>query len=149
MPMEKVETICLVSCVGAKGATPAPARELYQSDWFKKARIYAESIGSCWFILSAKYGLVQPDETIKPYDKTLNTMGVSERRDWSRHVQQQMDKWLPDADRIVVLAGERYRKFLMDYLGRRAATVDVPMAGMRIGEQLSWLGRHTDDGTAR
>ena len=47
---------------------------------------------------------------------TLNTMGVAERRNWSRRVQQQMDERMPDASRIVVLAVQRYREFLMDYL---------------------------------
>jgi hypothetical protein len=61
-PMEKVDTICLVSCVSAKRTTPALAKNLYQSDWFIKARAYAESVGSCWFFLSAKYGLVRPGD---------------------------------------------------------------------------------------
>jgi cytoplasmic iron level regulating protein YaaA (DUF328/UPF0246 family) len=146
--MEKVDTICLVSCVWPQRATPAPARELYRSNWFLKARACADSVGSCWFILSAEYGLVHPDEMIEPYEMTLNTVGVAERRNWSRRVQQQMDERMPDARRIVVLAGQRYREFLMDYLGRRAATVHVPMAGMRNGQQLSWLGKHAGDGPA-
>jgi hypothetical protein len=138
----RVETICLVSCVGAKRAAPAPAKDLYRSDWFIKARGYAESVGSCWFILSAKYGVVHPDQTIEPYELTLNTMGVAERQSWARLVRGQMDERMPDADRIVVLAGQRYREFLMEYLRQRAETVDVPMEGLRIGEQLSWLSRH-------
>ena len=125
------------------------AKDLYQSDWFLKARTYVESVGSCWFILSAEYGLVHPDEMIEPCEMTLDMMGVAERRNWSRRVQQQMDERMPDASRIVVLAGQRYREFLMDYLAGRAATVDVPMAGMRNGQQLSWLGKHSRNGTAR
>ena len=53
---------------------------------------------------------------------------------------------MPDASLIVVLAGQRYREFLMDYLVGRAATVHVPMAGMRNGQQLSWLGKHSHNG---
>jgi hypothetical protein len=77
---EKVETICLVSCVGVKRAVPAPAKYLYQSDWFAKARAYVEGIGSRWFILSAKHGLVHHDDVISRYKQTLNTMGICERR---------------------------------------------------------------------
>jgi hypothetical protein len=143
--MEKVDTICLVSSAEAKRVTPAPAKDLYQSDWFLKARVCAESTGSCWFILSAEYGLVHPDEMIVPYEVTLSTMRVAERRNWSRRVHQQMDERMPDAGRIVVLTGKRYREFLMEYLGKRAATVHVPMAGMRNGPQLSWLSKHAGD----
>ena len=140
--MEKVDTICLVSCVWSKKASPALAKDLYQSSWFFKARTYVELVGSCWFILSAEHGLVHPDELIEPYDMTLSTVGIAERRNWSRRVQQQMDERMPDARCIVVLAGKRYREFLMNYLGGRAATVHVPMAGMRNGQQLNWLGQH-------
>ena len=146
--MEKVDTIYVVSCVWSKRATPALAKDLYQSDWFLKARAYAESVGSCWFILSAEYGLVHPDEMIEPHKMTLNMMGVAERRNWSCRVQQQMDERMPNASRIVVLATQPYREFLMDYLGRRATTVHVPMAGMRNGQQLSWLGKQAGDGPA-
>ena len=141
--MEKVETIYLVSCVGGKRAIPAPAKDLYQSDWFIKARTYVEASGSRWFIQSAKHGLIQPDEVISPYEQTLNTMGISERRNWARLVQKQMDERMPDAGRIVILAGQRYREFLIDYLKGRARTVEVPMEGLQIGKQLSWLGNHT------
>jgi hypothetical protein len=144
-PMEKFDIICLVSCVWPKRATAALAKDLYRSTWFLKARACAESASSYWFILSAEYGLVHPDAMIEPYEMTLDTMGVAERRNWSRRVQQQMDERMPDANRIMVLAGQRYREFLMDYLAGRAATVHVPMAGMRNGQQLSWLGGHTGD----
>ena len=144
--MEKIDTVCLVSCVWPKRATTALAKDLYRSDWFLKARACAEAIGPCWFILSAEYGLVHPDEMIEPYEMTLDTMGAAERRKWSRRVQQQMDERMPDASLIVVLAGQRYREFLMDYLVGRAATVHVPMAGMRNGQQLSWLGKHSHNG---
>ena len=149
LPMEKVETICLVSCVWPKRATPALAKDLYRSAWFLKARAYAEFASSYWFILSAKNGLVHPDEIIEPYEITLDTMGAAERRNWSRRVQKQMDERMPVASRIVVLAGQPYREFLMDYLGRRAATVHVPMAGMRNGAQLSWLGKQSRNGETR
>jgi len=151
--VEKAETVCLVSCVGAKGATPAPAKDLYQSDWFTKARAYAEAVGSQWFILSAKHGLIHPDHVIAPYEQTLNTMGISERRSWARLVERQMDEQMPDAASIVVLAGQRYREFLMDYLRRRAYTVDVPIVGLRIGDSSRswsdmWMGCRTGDDLA-
>ena len=39
-----------------------------------------EKTGCQWRILSAQYGLVHPEEEIQPYEKTLNTMRVKERR---------------------------------------------------------------------
>lgn len=136
----------LVSCVGTKVELPTKAKDLYVSDWFKKARKYVERAGGpCWFILSAEYGLVNPETVIAPYEKTLNTMGIAARREWAKRVIRQMELSLPSCDEIVVFAGARYREFLMDYLLKRANRVTVPLEGLRIGEQLSWFGSHAPD----
>ena len=139
--MENDRTVYLISCVSKKRDVPAPAKDLYESELFHRARAYVEASGRPWFILSAKHGLVAPGEVIAPYDETLNTMGVADRRAWAEKVQAQMDERLPAAERIVVFAGQRYREFLMAYLRRRATKVEVPMKHLGIGEQLSWLGR--------
>ena len=131
----------LISCVGTKLSTAAAARDLYVSDWFRKARAYVEATAQPWFILSAKHGLVHPADVIEPYEKTLNSMPIAERREWARAVLAEIEPRLTTARSVVVLAGQRYREFLEPALSRRGVTVIVPMAGLRIGEQLSWLNR--------
>ena len=138
-PTVGAATICLVSCVKRKRSQPAPARELYDSPWFGKARDYAESLGCPWFILSARYGLVRPGDTIVPYEQTLNTMPIAERRGWAARVNAQLREAAPAASHAVVLAGECYREFLADHLTTRGIRVEVPMAGLGIGQQLAWL----------
>jgi hypothetical protein len=54
-----------------------------------------------------------------------------------------MDSNLPAADRVVMLAGARYREFLLDYLRARFGKVELPMEGLKIGEQLHWLSVNT------
>lgn len=73
-------SLVLVSCVKNKLSNPAAARDLYTSDWFRKVRTLIEAQGASWFILSALHGLVHPDTVIEPYELTLNTMRVAERR---------------------------------------------------------------------
>jgi len=82
-----------------------------------------------WFILSAKYGLVAPDQMLAPYQQTLNTMPVSARREWATRVRTQMAQELPVASRIVVLAGLRYRENLIDYLRQRAPVIEIRWKG--------------------
>ena len=134
-------SLYLVSCVGQKLSVPAPAAELYTSAWFRKARSYVAESGGPWLILSAKYGLVHPDQVIKPYDVTLNTMPVAHRREWARNVLGDLGSYLAGVETVVFLAGQRYRQFLEGPLAAKGVTVSVPMAGLRIGEQLSWLDR--------
>ncbi len=131
----------LISCVSGKLSTPAPAKDLYTSDWFRKARAYVERKDQPWFILSAKHGLVHPDTVIARYEKTLNFMPVAERRAWARMVLAEVEPHLAGVGSVVFLAGQRYREFLEPALCDRGIAVIVPMAGLRIGEQLSWLGQ--------
>lgn len=128
----------LVSCVGKKRTAPAPARDLYISEWFTRARKLVEATGSNWFILSARFGLVPPDQVIAPYDVTLNDMPIAARRAWAADVQKQINRAIPPGGQCIVLAGERYREFLMDFITGRYE-VDVPMKGLAIGQQLRWL----------
>lgn len=139
MQRTDVPVLHLVSCVSKKAAAPAPARDLYLSDWFQKARAFVESRGGPWYVLSAKYGLVHPDEIIEPYDHTLTTMSISARKAWAQRVARQLELERFHAQTIVVLAGRRYREFLMPALQRMADSVEVPMEGLGIGRQLAWL----------
>ena len=130
----------LVSCVKTKLSRPARAKELYVSDWFRKARAYVEREGVAWHILSAKYGLVHPDDEIEPYEKTLVTMRVVERRAWAGQVLEALEPCLDEADTVVFLAGQPYREFFEPWLRSRGIGLDVPMRGLRQGQQLAWLG---------
>lgn len=137
--LDLVGALVLVSCVSQKLSEPAPARLLYRSEWFTKVRTLIEPRKADWFILSALYGLVAPDSCIAPYEKTLNTAGVAERRAWAENVRQQLSPHLIGRRRVVIFAGQRYREFLVPALLRDGYEVDVPMANLRIGEQLAWL----------
>src|SRR5688500_13656795 len=106
----------LVSCVGQKQSQAAKAQDLYVSEWFKKARAFVEARSSPWFIRSAEHGLVDPKQVSAPYQKTLNEMGVRDRRAWAEKVIAQMEEELPQCEEIVILAGARYRQLLVDYL---------------------------------
>jgi len=136
--------VYLVSCVSKKRTRTVAAKDLYLSDWFVKARGYVEARGGPWFILSAEHGLVAPDDPLAPYERTLNKMPVSDRRCWAERVIRQMSERVPAASHIVFLAGKRYREFLEDRLRNRGFSVEVPMEGLRIGEQLAWLGARID-----
>ncbi|MEX3630275.1 MAG: hypothetical protein VB138_13295 [Burkholderia sp.] len=131
----------LVSCVSKKAREPMAARDLYQSQWFVKARRYVENQGGDWLILSALHGVVAPDQIIAPYDKTLSRMPIAERRSWSAGMLTTLQSGCLQGRRCVVLAGHAYREFLIDPL-RRDVTVEIPMEGMAIGRQLQWLSQH-------
>lgn len=131
--------LCLVSCVSKKLPCPAPAKDLYVSQWFLKARAFVESRRWPWFILSAEHGLLHPDAVTVPYEKTLNKMGADARRAWANAVMHALEPHLAKEKTVVILAGKKYREFLAPQLRTRGVQVCVPMAGLSIGKQLGWL----------
>lgn len=133
------KTIALVACVKSKSAQPKPAKELYTSTLFKGTSAYAREVSDQWFILSAKYGLLKPDQIIAPYEKTLNTMPAAERRAWAQTVIRDLRKWVNPGDEIIFLAGKRYREYLIPSLERIGCRITIPMEGLTFGKQLSWL----------
>jgi len=141
-PLNLDDALVLVSCVKTKLDHPAPAKDLYCSAWFGKVRALIEESSADWLVLSALHGLVGPDEIIEPYEVTLNQMRVRARRDWANQVLADL---LPKASAypaVVFFAGQRYREFLEEPLKAAGARVSVPMKGLQLGHQLSWLDAH-------
>ena len=135
--------LCLVSCSARKQHQAAPAKDLYQSELFRKARGLVEARGWPWFILSAEHGLVDPEQVIEPYDKTLNKMGSAQRRAWAERCLHALQRHLAGVESVVFLAGKKYRQFLAPALSELGINVEVPLASLGIGEQLAWLNRNT------
>jgi hypothetical protein len=133
--------IVLISCVSKKLNKPSAAKDLYVSTLFKLNLQYARKMEPDGiFILSALYGLVSLNQIISPYDVTLNNMKVEARKQWADRVINQLDEAVPISDsHFVFLAGEKYRQYLVAQL----PFYEVPLQGMRIGEQLQFLKRQT------
>lgn len=134
----------LVGCVSEKQTSPAPAASLYTSPLFNGRRQWVERTCDRWFILSALHGLIDPSTTLEPYDLSLIYVGAQQRREWSAQVLAQLDRVLGDLSGLEfeIHAGAAYRDFgLVDGLAQRDATVEVPMAGLGIGQQLGAYSR--------
>ena len=139
--MNTNKRIGLVACSKTKAAEPAPARELYQGRLFRLASAYAERMCDEWYILSAKHGLVHPNTILKPYNMSLNDTDRDAQVEWGANVllalrgMGHLDPTYPTS--WLILAGKKYRKFTVP--GLVGDSICIPLAGMGIGQQLSWL----------
>ncbi len=131
--------IVLISCVSKKLSRKAPARDLYISPLFRLNFQYATKLApSKIYILSAKYGLVNIEDEIEPYNVTLINMSASERKKWATKVLVQLSECSDlRRDHFIFLAGNKYRQYLIPKL----KSYDVPMQGLPIGKQLQFLKR--------
>lgn len=140
-----MKNIILISCVSKKKDFKTKARNLYDSPLFKGALAYAEKLSpDSIYILSALYGVVGLEESIEPYNKTLNSMGVKDKRAWAKQVISQLEKKGVDLkkDKVIFLAGNEYRKYLVDSI----ENYEVPMEGLPIGKQLQFLKERLNNG---
>lgn len=129
--------IVLISCVSKKLSHKTRAKDLYISPLFKLNLAYAKYLNpDKIFILSAKYGLVNLEEEIEPYNITLNAMRSKEIKKWASNVVEELSK-VADLknDEFVFLAGDKYRKFLIPQI----KNYKVPLEGLSIGRQLQFL----------
>ena len=140
-----MKTVCLVSCVSAKTQERSPASVLYTSPLFKKARAYATSRFDDWSILSAKYGLTSPDQVIDPYDQTLKHMPKDARLAWARGVVRGLQSTFGTDTLLAFVAGTSYREYIIPELTCYGYATRVPLEGLSIGMQLSWLKQLEDE----
>lgn len=131
--------ICLVACVSLKSNRAMKAKDLYISPLFKKAREFAEKNCDQWYILSAEYGLVEPDKEIEPYDKTLKDMSRQERQEWSQKILDNLNNIIEPNDEVTFIAGLLYRQYLVPSLLEKGNKIHIPLEGKGIGKQLQWL----------
>ena len=135
------QRICLVACSSKKRALADKAAELYTSSLFMRSRAWASTHSDYWFIVSARNGLVRPDEIIDPYDVLLDDYGIRRRRTWGEQVIERLRRLCPEMKEIILLTGTMYRQPLLDALRKYDYKVYSPLQGSGIGEQLAWLSR--------
>jgi hypothetical protein len=83
--------IVLIACASQKRSYRTRAKDLYISPLFKKNLVYARRLNpDMIYILSAKYGLLDLETEIDPYNQTLNTMSAGDIRIWADRVLQQL-----------------------------------------------------------
>ena len=76
-----MKRIVLISCVSKKIGYKAKAEDLCISTLSRLSLAYAKKLKpDIIFILAAKYGLLNLDDKIEPYNKTLNDKSVNDIR---------------------------------------------------------------------
>jgi hypothetical protein len=138
------ERVILVGCVKQKQRTGIhAAQDLYTSPLFRKRRAYAEAAGLPWLVLSAEHAVVEPSAPLGYYDRTLNTMGVAERRAWGSRVLRQLTERYGTLRGMTfeIHAGARYVAPIEASLLAAGARVEIPMKGRGLGLQLQWYGK--------
>jgi hypothetical protein len=93
------------------------AKDLYLGTLFTKVKNYSAAMNYDYMIISAKYGLLAPDDKIKTYNKVLSKKSDADAiRD---QVEEKLTPIPGNYDKILIIAGKNYREVLKGVIDRR------------------------------
>jgi Family of unknown function (DUF6884) len=123
-------SVILVGGGKAQLSKPAEARALYASPLFARRRAHAEASGLPWFVVSGRWGLLDPEDLLAPYTFSFKEQSVNYRRAWGRFVAEQLCvvTSIGRGDLIEICAGDGYTAALtapIQYLGAQVRRTDV------------------------
>jgi hypothetical protein len=129
--------IALISCSKNKMTIDCVAQEMYsKSTLFNKTFQYCLRQNYDFiFILSAKYGILHPDDKISPYELTLNSFSKCERKTWAA----ECFKTLLDAGQTESQFDFYAGKIYSDELSKLLPYTANILKGLGIGERLKFL----------
>ena len=135
--------VVLISCSKSKLANKAPAQDLYTGSLFRKAVSWAEIKGYTWYVVSALYGLVDPNRELEPYDFTLKQLRHRERETWAHLVvMAELTKFLSRGSHAILIMPQLYRRYIQRELMKASITFENPLEHLAIGQQIKWLTKH-------
>lgn len=150
--IDLLSLLVIVACAHTKvwdsdpHSGPVQARDAYTSLFFKTNRAYAESCGSRWVILSAKYGFISPDFQIPgPYNVSFKDP-ASKPEEASTLMDQIKELGLGEAQRVIGLGGKEYRAMIKEAFASFGCPLRFPFAGLPIGEMIQATKRAVESG---
>lgn len=110
-----MKIIYLISCCKEKLSYSAKAKDLYQSEGFKKRLSEAFSHNPDEIlILSAKHHIVELDQVLEPYDVCLSNQTIGEQKKWAEICLADLSsRFNLKEDRFIILANEDYYRYLI------------------------------------
>ncbi|MBS2534631.1 hypothetical protein KGQ20_17815 [Catenulispora sp. NF23] len=118
-------SVILVGGGKAQLNEPAVARDLYVSPQFADRRARAEASGVPWFVVSGRWGLLDPDDLLAPYSFSFAQQSVNYRRAWGRFVAEQLClvSSVGRGDVVEICAGAAYTSALTAPIGFLGALI--------------------------
>ena len=129
-PAGETGRVVLVGSSGEVAGTARPARELFASTGFARAREHAVRSGHPWFVLSARHGLLDPDDVVGPFAVLIGDQPAGYRSAWAEWVVVSLaDRVRLPGMTVEVHGGVDFAQALKGPLERRGARVEIPLPG--------------------
>ncbi len=112
MMLKNKKILILTSCSAKKkkNSKRMKAIDLYNGDLFNLVKKFVKRNNFTFRIISAKYGLISPDEEIEYYNKRIENN--EDLQKLQKLVNPKLNKAINSYDKILIIMGEAYKKIL-------------------------------------
>ncbi|MEL6132088.1 MAG: DUF6884 domain-containing protein [Bacteroidota bacterium] len=130
--------IVLLCSANRKVPHPAPALELYRSEFFRLGRSFAQSFSpKKIYILSAEHGLVAGEQELVPYTMTMSALAKEgDVKVWAKLIVDQLREEIDlHQYEVIVLGLRKFAQPIADALPHAQA----PLVGMNMPQAMNYL----------
>lgn len=129
--------VVLLCSANRKHPWPAPAGDLYHSEFFRLAKQYADQLSpKRLFILSAVHGLVAAEEELAPYTMTMSALGQGDVKSWGKMVATQLQEAVHlHRHEVIILGLGRFANPILKHIPQAIA----PLVSMTLAQAMQFL----------
>lgn len=133
----RLAKVVLLCSANRKAPHPAPAWDLYRSEFFRLGKAFAQQYQpNRIFILSAAHGLVPAEQELQPYTMTMSALGQGDVKTWGKLIATQLDEQIDlQRHQVMVLGLGRFANPIVRHLPHSTA----PLARMTLEGAMNFL----------
>lgn len=121
-----MKDVYIISCTKNKKSNVDCAGSIYKSANYTNAKRFSIKHSDVWLILSAKYGLLMPDEIISKYDLNIIDCSYEYTRKWADDVISRINNLCDKDDRIFIFATNEYSSKIVDRIEEVSPKILLP-----------------------
>ena len=137
--IEASKTVAIIPCTNQKSDTPGPAREVWIGHHFQLVLAHAEMFYDKVLVMSYKYGFIDPDFVIEPYDIDIRESKAAEKLRWWFNLRSDirlLSSWNPLLVGLYTGDVERDR-IIREFVRSGTRQVILPFEGLSIGKRMA------------
>lgn len=133
------ETVAIIPCTNQKSDEPGKARDVWIGNHFQLVLAHTEMFYDKILVMSYKYGLIDPDQWIEPYDIDMRTARAAERLRWWFGLKGDIKKLSEEKPLLVALyTGNLERtRIITEFIRNDIRQVIVPFEGATVGQRMA------------
>lgn len=132
------DTWAIIPCTNQKTSTPGKARDVWNGNHFQLTLAVVELYFPNVLIMSYKYGLIDPDQWIEPYDIDIRTASAADKLKWWWKMRDDIKDLSEKKPLLVAMyTGDVEReRILREFVKNGVKQVILPWEGKSIGKRM-------------